>query len=70
MNSKNGFFGHYHGYREVNSQFVLLFQDIIPLDYKNTFNYILQNEIKNTEEGKGLSKGYTSPEELWDDLDK
>lgn len=34
---KKWFFGHYHDYRQINSQYVLLYEDIIPLDYKNYF---------------------------------
>lgn len=26
------YFGHYHDYRQVNSQFVLLYEDIVPLE--------------------------------------
>ena len=34
---KKWFFGHYHEYRQVNSQFVLLYEDIVPLDFKSIF---------------------------------
>lgn len=34
---KKWYFGHYHDYRQINSQFVLLYQDIVPLEYQNTF---------------------------------
>ena len=35
---KKWFFGHYHDYRQVNSQFVLLYENIIPLIYESIFN--------------------------------
>ena len=34
---KKWFFGHYHNYRQVNSQFVLLYEDIVPLEFKSIF---------------------------------
>ena len=34
---KKWYFGHYHDYRQVNSQFVLLYEVIIPLEFENNF---------------------------------
>ena len=34
---KKWYFGHYHENRQVNSQFVLLYEDIVPLEYKSVF---------------------------------
>ncbi len=34
---KKWYFGHYHDYRQINSQFVLLYEDIVPLEYQNVF---------------------------------
>ena len=34
---KKWYFGHYHDYRQVNSQFVLLYEDIVPLEFENVF---------------------------------
>ena len=34
---KKWYFGHYHDYRQVNSQFVLLYEDIVPLEFKSIF---------------------------------
>ena len=34
---KKWFFGHYHDYRQINSQYVLLYENIIPLDYESYF---------------------------------
>ena len=34
---KMWFFGHYHDYRKINSQYVLLYEDIIPLHYESCF---------------------------------
>lgn len=34
---KKWFFGHYHDNRQVNSQFTLLYEDIIPLNYESIF---------------------------------
>ena len=34
---KKWYFGHYHDYRQVNSQFVLLYEDIVPLEIENMF---------------------------------
>ena len=31
------YFGHYHENRQVNSQFVLLYEDIVPLKYESIF---------------------------------
>ena len=41
---KKWYFGHYHDYRHVNSQFVLLYEGIIPLEFELRF------ELKNTEQ--------------------
>ena len=30
---KKWYFGHYHDYRQVNSEFILLYEDIISLEY-------------------------------------
>lgn len=30
---KKWYFGHYHDYRQVDSQFVLIYEDIVPLEY-------------------------------------
>lgn len=34
---KKWFFGHYHDNRQVNAEFVLLYEDIIPLEYESIF---------------------------------
>ena len=34
---KKWFFGHYHDNRQVNSQFTLLYEDIVPLEYETIF---------------------------------
>ena len=34
---KKWYFGHYHDYRQVNSQFVLLYEDIVSLEFKSIF---------------------------------
>ncbi len=34
---KKWYFGHYHDYRQINSQFILLYEDIVPLEYQNIF---------------------------------
>ena len=34
---KKWYFGHYHDYKQVNSQFVLLYENIVPLEYKSIF---------------------------------
>lgn len=31
------FFGHYHDNRQVNSQFTLLYEDIVPLEFEIVF---------------------------------
>ena len=31
------FFGHYHKYRQVNSQYCLLYENIVPLEYESVF---------------------------------
>ena len=31
------YFGHYHDNRQINSQFVLLYEDIVPLEFENIF---------------------------------
>ena len=35
---KKWYFGHYHDYRQVNSQFVLLYEDIVPLEFESIFD--------------------------------
>ena len=32
---KKWYFGHYHDYRQVNSQFTLLYEDIVPLEFES-----------------------------------
>ena len=34
---KRWYFGHYHDYRQVNAQFTLLYEDILPLEYESVF---------------------------------
>ena len=34
---KKWYFGHYHGYRQVNSQFTLLYENIVPLEFNSIF---------------------------------
>lgn len=34
---KKWYFGHYHDYRQVNSQFVLLYEDIVQLEFESIF---------------------------------
>ena len=34
---KKWYFGHYHENKQVNSEFVLLYEDIIPLEYESIF---------------------------------
>lgn len=34
---KKWYFGHYHDYRQVNTQFTLLYEDILPLEYESVF---------------------------------
>lgn len=34
---KKWYFGHYHDYKQVNSQFVLLYENIVPLEFKSIF---------------------------------
>ena len=34
---KKWLFGHYHDYKQVNSQFALLYEDIVPLEFKSIF---------------------------------
>ena len=34
---KRWYFGHYHDYKQINSQFTLLYEDIVPLEYKSVF---------------------------------
>lgn len=34
---KEWYFGHYHDYRQVNSQFTLVYEDIVPLEHKSIF---------------------------------
>ena len=34
---KKWYFGHYHDYRQVNSQYILLYEDIVPLEFESIF---------------------------------
>ena len=34
---KQWYFGHYHDYRQVNSRFVLLYEDMVPLEFESIF---------------------------------
>lgn len=34
---KKWYFGHYHDYKQVNSQFTLLYENIVPLEYESVF---------------------------------
>ena len=34
---KRWYFGHYHDYKQVNSQFTLLYENIVPLEYESIF---------------------------------
>lgn len=34
---KKWYFGHYHNYRQVNSQYTLLYEDIVPLEFESIF---------------------------------
>ena len=34
---KRWYFGHYHDYKQVNSQFILLYENIVPLEYESVF---------------------------------
>ena len=34
---KKWYFGHYHDYKQVNSQFTLLYENIVPLEYESIF---------------------------------
>ena len=34
---KKWYFGHYHDYKQINSQFTLLYEDIVPLEYESVF---------------------------------
>ena len=34
---KKWYFGHYHDYRQINAQFTLLYEDIVPLEYESVF---------------------------------
>lgn len=34
---KRWYFGHYHDYKQINSQFTLLYEDIVALEYKSVF---------------------------------
>ena len=34
---KKWYFGHYHDYRQVNAQFTLFYEDILPLEYESVF---------------------------------
>ena len=34
---KRWYFGHYHDYKQINSQFTLLYEDIVPLEFNSIF---------------------------------
>lgn len=34
---KKWYFGHYHDYKQINSQFVLLYENLIPLEFRTVF---------------------------------
>lgn len=34
---KKWYFGHYHNYRQINSQYTLLYEDIVPLEFESIF---------------------------------
>ena len=34
---KKWYFGHYHDYRQINSQFTLLYENIVPLEFNSIF---------------------------------
>ena len=34
---KRWYFGHYHDYKQINSQFTFLYEDIVPLEYESVF---------------------------------
>lgn len=34
---KKWFFGHYHDNKQINSQFILLYENIVPLEYRSLF---------------------------------
>ena len=34
---KKWYFGHYHDNRQVNSQFILLYEDVVPLEFESIF---------------------------------
>ena len=34
---KKWYFGHYHDYRQVNSKFTLLYENIVPLEFNSIF---------------------------------
>ena len=34
---KRWYFGHYHDYKQVNSQFTLLYENLVPLEYESIF---------------------------------
>ena len=35
---KKWYFGYYHDYRQVNSQFILLYEDIVTLEFQSIFS--------------------------------
>ena len=35
---KKWYFGHYHDNKQVNNQYVLLYEDIVPLEFESIFN--------------------------------
>ena len=68
---KKWYFGHYHENRQVNSQFILLYEDIVPLEIEvSKLNTETKKAIEDAEKGIGLSKEYTDLNEMWKDLDK
>lgn len=34
---KKWYFGHYHDYKQVNTQFILLYENIVPLEFNSIF---------------------------------
>ena len=81
---KKWYFGHYHDNRQIDSQFTLLYEDIVPLENRQIIltesipfevkvpklNAETIKAIEDAEKGIGLSKGYTDLNEMWKDLEK
>lgn len=64
------YFGHYHDNRQVDNQFVLLYEDIVPLEIEaSKLNDETIKAIEDAEKGIGLSKGYTDIDEMMRDLE-